>query len=135
MTMSFLRWPETCDCARALFVVVLDAFLRGEDRVAPAGHHRLNILWLRSERRRHLGGLEDAQASARAGTHEDDPSALAERRRDHLHADGDAFALAPHGFEHLAVFVEHQVDDVVGGELVDPETDGVDGFGGQRLPL
>ncbi len=55
--------------------------------------------------------------------------------RDDLDADRDALLLRWHGREHLAVFVEHQLDDVGGGELVDAERGGVDGFGGERLPL
>ena len=44
---------------------------------------------------------------------------------DHLDADGDALALALHGREHLAIFVDHQIDDVVGGQLVDAEAEGL----------
>ena len=33
--------------------------------------------------------------------------------------------------EHLAVFVDHQVDEIVRVELVDPETECVDGFRGE----
>ena len=53
----------------------------------------------------------------------------------HVGADRDAIALALHRGEHLAVLGEHQVDDAAGGELVDAEGGGVDGFGGERLPL
>ena len=50
---------------------------------------------------------------------------------DHFDADSDALALAPHGVEHLAIFVDHQIDEVGGAQLVDPEAECVDGFRGQ----
>src|SRR6185503_11935164 len=84
---------------------------------------------------RHLGRLKDAQPAAGAGTDEDDAAVLAQRRRDHFHPDGDALAFAPHSVEHLAIFVEHQVNKVVSVELVDSETECVDSFGGEGLPL
>ena len=64
-----------------------------------------------------------------------DPSTLTQSGRDHLDADRDALALTAHGFEHLAILVEHQVDDVVCSEFVDAEAERIDGLGGQRLPL
>jgi hypothetical protein len=88
-----------------------------------------------TEGRRHLGGLEDAEAAARAGADEDNPAVLARGLGDHLDADGDPLALALHCVEHLAIFVDHQVDDVVCGELVDAEADGVDGFRGRDCHL
>jgi hypothetical protein len=42
MTDVLLRRPQTVDGASALFVVVLDTFLRVEDRLTPAGHDRLH---------------------------------------------------------------------------------------------
>ena len=36
---------------------------------------------------------------------------------------------------HLAILVDDHVDDVGNGGFVDGETDGIDGFGRQRLPL
>ena len=50
---------------------------------------------------------------------------------DHFDADGDTLAFALHRVEHLAILVDHQIDEVVGVQLVDPETEGVDRFGGQ----
>ena len=47
----------------------------------------------------------------------------------------DALLLALDRGEHLAVFVQHDLDDVGGGHLVDGERGGVDGFGRKRLPL
>ena len=84
---------------------------------------------------RHLGGLENPEPPAGAGADEDDPAALAQRRGDHLDADGDALALAPDRGQHLAVFVDHQVDDLVGGELVDAEARRVDCLRRKRLPF
>jgi hypothetical protein len=55
--------------------------------------------------------------------------------RDHLHADGDALALALHRGQHFAILVDHQIDEVVGRELVDAEARGIDRLGRQRLPL
>ena len=49
--------------------------------------------------------------------------------------DGDAILLALHGREHLAIFVEHVFDEVGRRQLVEGEGVGIDGFGGQRLPL
>ena len=115
--------------------MILDAFFGGEDGITASGHHGLDVVGFGAEGGWHLGRFEDAQSSAGTGADEDDPSAFAQRRRDHLDADRDALAFAPHGFEHLAIFVEHQVDDVVGGELVDAETERVDGLGRQGLPL
>ena len=115
--------------------MIFDAFPRGKDGVAAASHHRLNAVRLRPERGRHFGRFQDAQSTARAGADEHDSSTLAQRAGDHLHADGDAFALAADGLQHLAIFIEHQVDDIVSGELVDAETERIDGFSGQRLPL
>src|SRR6266850_848906 len=127
--------PTPGDRARAFLVVVLDAFLRGEDRAASPGHDGLHQRRVRAEGRRHFGGLEDAEPAARAGADEDDASLFPERAGDHLDADGNALVLALDRREHLAVLAEHQFDDVAGGELVDSECRGVDGFGREGLPL
>ena len=130
-----LRRSQAGDRARALFVVVLDAFLGAEDGLAAAGHDRLHERRIGAEGRRHLRRLENAEPAARAGADEDDAAVLAQCRGDHLDADRDPLLLALDGREHLAIFVDHQVDDVVGLELVDAEARGVDCFGGERLPL
>ena len=52
---------------------------------------------------------------------EDDPSALAQGRRDHFNADRDPLALVLHGGEHLAVFADHEIDNLARRELVDAE--------------
>ena len=54
---------------------------------------------------------------------------LPQRGGDHLDADGDALTLALDRRNHLAILAEHQLDDVVGGELIDAECCRVDGFG------
>ena len=135
MTTSFLVGLQAVDRARAFFVVVLDAFLGVQERVLAAGHDRLHQIRAGAEGRRHLRRLEDAEPAAGAGADEDDAAALAQRLRDDVDADGDALLLALHRREHLAVLVQHALDDVGGGELVDGERGGVDGFGGKRLPL
>ena len=84
MTMSFFVGSQAGDRAGALLVVVFDAFLRGEDGVAPAGHDRLHELGIGAEGRRHLRRLEDAEPAARAGADEHDAAALPKRRGDHL---------------------------------------------------
>ncbi len=58
-----------------------------------------------------------------------------QRLRDDVDADGDALLLALHGREHLAILVQHALDDVGGRELVDAERRGIDGLGGKGLPL
>ena len=70
-----------------------------------------------AERRRHLGRFEDAEPAAGAGADEDDAAALPQRLRDDLDADRDAILLALHRREHLAILVEHHVDDVGTGSL------------------
>ena len=55
--------------------------------------------------------------------------------RDDVDADRDAILLAVHGREHLAIFVEHALDDVGGRQLVDGERGGIDRFGRKGLPL
>ncbi len=135
MTMSFLRGRRRETARAPSFVVILDTFFGREDGVATSGHDCLYVVGLGSKGRWHLGGFENTQPSTGTGADEDDSSAFAERRCNHLDANGDTLALAPYGFEHPAIFVEHQVDDVVGGELVDAETERVDGLGRQGLPL
>ncbi len=83
----------------------------------------------------HLGGFENAETAARACADEDDAASLAERRRHHFDADRDALALTFDRLEHLAILVDHQIDEVVGVEFVDAKAEGVDGLGGERLPL
>jgi hypothetical protein len=92
------------------------------------------IAWTSSgigaEGRRHLGRLQDAEAAARAGADEDDapplrsaaaiistPTAMRSRSR-------------CTGGQHLAILVEHQIDEIVGRELVDAEARGIDRLGG-----
>ncbi len=60
---------------------------------------------------------------------------MSERLRDDLDADGNPILLALNGREHLAVFVQHALDDVLGRQLVKRQRRGVDGLGGKRLPL
>ena len=88
-----------------------------------------------AESRRYLGRLDDAEAAAGAGADEDDASALPQRLYDDFDAVRDALFFLLHGGDDLAVLVHHHVDDVAHRRLVDREADGVDGFGGQRLPL
>ncbi len=47
---------------------------------------------------------------------------------------GDA-TLFLHRGDDLPILGDHQIDDLGGGRLVDPEAQGVDGFSWQRLPL
>ena len=95
------------------------------------------MAWTRSglgaERRRHLGGFDDAEPAAGAGADEDDSPALAQRLRDDLDAVRDAFLLALDRRDDLAILVDDHVDDVGNGGFVDRETGGIDGFGRQRL--
>ena len=135
MTTSFFVGRRRLIDRAPFLVVVLDAFLRAEDRALAAGHDGLDEVRARAEGRRHLGRLEHAEPAAGAGADEDDAAALPERLRDDVDADRDAILLALDGREHLAVFVQHAFDDVGGGELVDGERGGIDGFGGKRLPL
>src|SRR5204863_593560 len=85
--------------------------------------------------RRHLRGLEHTQPPARPGADEDDPPAAAQRLRDDLDAARDALFLAVNRGQHLAIFVQHSLDNVRGRELVDGEGGRIDCFGGKRLPL
>ena len=136
MTTSFFDRPQAVHRPRAFLVVVLDAFaLRCRMALLAAGHDRLHEVGVGAEGRRHLGRFEDAEPAARAGADEDDAAALAQRLRDDVDADGDPILLALHRGEHLAVFVQHALDDVGGGELVDGERRGIDRFGGKRLPF
>ena len=106
--------------ARAPFlVVVLDAFLRLEDRVLAAGHDRLHAGRRGAERRRHLGGLDDAEPAAGAGADEEDAAAAAQRLCDDFHAVREAVALAVDRRHDLAVFGDHQVDDLADGRFVE----------------
>ena len=75
------------------------------------------------------GGLHHAQPAAGAGAHEDHAAAFADALDDNVHAQRDARLLALHGGQHLAVVVQHELDDVGRGQLVDAERGGVDGFG------
>ena len=59
----------------------------------------------RAERRRHLGGLDDAEAAARAGADEKHPAALLQRADDDLDAVRDALALLVHGRDDASIFV------------------------------
>ena len=125
---------EARDRPRAFLVVVFGAFLGADDGVLAAGHDALDQLGTGAEGRRHLGGLDDAEAAAGAGADEDDAPALAQRLRAHVGAERDAIALLLDGRQHAAVLGEHQVDDAAGVELVDGEGSGIDGLGGECLP-
>ena len=70
------------------------------------------IVGIGAEGRRHLGGFEHTETAAGAGADKDDSAAFAECLREHVGAKGDAIALALHRRQHLAVFGQHQVDDV-----------------------
>ncbi len=107
-----LRGLQPSNRTGAVFVAVLGAFLRVKERVLAAGHHRLNGIRIGTERRRHLGRFDHAEPAARASSDEDDPPAFAERFDDDVDANGDARLLALNGREHLAVVVQHQLDDV-----------------------
>ena len=85
--------PQARDAPRAFLVVVLDAFLGLEDRLLAAGHDRLHDARRGAERRRHLGGFDDPEAAAGAGTDEDNPAALAQGVRDDLDPVRDPFLL------------------------------------------
>ena len=135
ITTSFFVGSSRVIGARAFFVVVFGAFLGADDGVLAAGHDGLDQLGIGAEGRRHLGGLDDAEAAAGAGADEHDPPALAQRLGAHVGAERDAIALLLDRREHAAVFGEHQVDDAAGVELVDGERGGIDGFGGKGLPL
>ena len=71
ITHVAVREPQPRDAAAAFLVVVLDAFLRLEDRRLSAGHDRLHEARRRAERRRHLGRFDHAEAAAGAGADED----------------------------------------------------------------
>ena len=136
MTTSFLLEAQAGDAARPFLVVVFDAFLGFEHRLLAARHDRLHERRRRAEGRRHLGGFDDAEPSAGAGADEDDAAALLERLGDDLDAVRDPLAFLVDGGDDLAVLVDHHVDDLGNGRLVERETDGVDGFGGQdSMPL
>ena len=57
----------------------------------------------RAERRRHLGGFDDAEPAAGAGADEEHPAALLEGADDDLDAVRDALALPMHGGDDVAV--------------------------------
>ena len=84
---------EARDGARAFFVVVLGAFLGANDRVPAAGHDALDELGIGAERRRHLRGLDDAEAAARAGADEHDASAFSQGLGADVGAERDPVAL------------------------------------------
>ena len=130
-----LRRTEAGDRARALLVIILDAFFRLEHRVLAARHDRLHHIRRRAERRRHLGGFDHAEAAAGAGADEDDAAAAAERFRQHFDAVREAVAFALDRRDDLAVFGDHQVDDVLAGGLVEVEAVGIDCFGGKDFPF
>ena len=121
--------------SRPFFVVVLDPFPRAQERALPAGHDRLHQVGARAESRRHLGRLEHAQPAARARADEDDAPAVAERLRDDLDADRDPLLLLLDGREHLAILVDHAVDNLRRRELVDGECPGINRLGRKELPL
>ena len=135
ITTSFFVGRSRLTARSAFLVVVLDALTGAERRAAAAGHHGLHQRLIGAERRRHLGRLEHAEPPARAGADEHDAAAATQALRDHVGAERDAVLLPLHRRDDATVFVHHQFDDVGGGELVDGERGGVDGFGGQELPL
>src|SRR5262249_46842265 len=114
--------------ARAVLEVILDTLARIEHGFLAAGHDGLHELRRRAERQRHLRGLEDAEAPARAGADEKETAAVAKRADDQIDAGRDALALLVDGGDDLLVLLAHQIDDVADGHLVDPERRGVDGF-------
>ena len=77
-------------------------------------HNPLDERRIRAEGRGHLGGFENTEPSARPGADEHHAAALAKRGRDHLDTNRNALALALDGREHLAIFVDHEIDDFAG---------------------
>jgi hypothetical protein len=130
-----LRDAQPRDAAGAFFEVVLDAFARAEHRVLAAGHDGLHEVRRGAERRRHLRGLDDAQAPARARADEKNPAALAQGADHDFDTMDDPLAFLVHGRDDTPILGVDQVDDVGDRHLVDTERVRVDGFCGQILPL
>jgi hypothetical protein len=117
--------------ARALLVVVFDAFLGLEDRILAARHDGLHARRRRTEGRRHLRGFDDTEATAGTSADEEDAAAATQRLCDDLHAVRNAVAFTMNRGDHLPVFGDHQVDELADGRFVECEAVGVDGFGGE----
>src|SRR5258707_434720 len=105
-----------------------------EKRVFPAGHDGQDEIRTGPESGRHFRRLDHAEPAAGAGTDKHNPPAFPQRLRDDFDADANALLLAVHRGEHLAVFIDHLLDDVGGREPVDRQGYPVDGFGWNRPP-
>ena len=130
-----LRRPQPRDGPGAFFVVVFDAFLGAEDGFRPPAMTACTRVGSVLK----VGGISaDSRMPSRplvpAPTNMMRPSL---RRAVAIISMPTAMRslLALDRREHLAILIDHQVDDVVGGELVDAKAGGVDGFGRKRLPL
>ncbi len=116
ITTSFLVGRKPVDRPRAFLVVVLDSLARLDHRVLAAGHDRLHqVVGIVPK----VGGISaDSSTPSRplvpAPTKMIRPPRLSACVMMSI-ADGDAILLALHGREHLAILVEHALDDVGGG--------------------